>query len=128
LTQAGAECNLAAGVMKRQRLTGAIVLAVIAALSAAGYLGYVRGDRRHHTVTSRAGRAYATSVQAVVQTGGWSYNVRLDVPGIDPTGIEHDGSRPACLRAYRQTLIHFGTVNVTLPSGGSQRSVVWVQC
>jgi len=78
-------------------------------------------------VTVRAGLAYASSVQAVVQIGGWSYAVPLDVPWIDSTGTEHIGGRPSCLPAFKQTSIHFGTVNITVPGGASQRSVVWVR-
>jgi len=82
----------------------------------------------HQTVTARAGLAYASSVQAVVQAGGWSYEVPLDVPWIDSTGTEHEGGSPSCLPAFEQTLIDFGAVSITVAGGASQRSVVWVRC
>jgi hypothetical protein len=110
------------------RPTTARVLRIVAgllALMSAGALGYLIGNRDRQSITTRTGIAYSAPGQASVQTGGWTYDVPLDVPWIDSEGTVHFGARPSCLPAYRRSSIVFGTVNV--PAVGV-RSVVWVRC
>jgi hypothetical protein len=59
------------------------VIAALGVVVGAAALGYVLGYRAHQAVTTRAGVAYATPVQASVAVGRWRYNIPLDVPWID---------------------------------------------
>jgi hypothetical protein len=104
-----------------------LTFAVLLAAVVAGVLGYVFGEAGRQTVITRTGVAYSSATQAIVHTGGWSYNIPLDVPWTDTQGTLHDGGRPSCLPAYRRASIVFGTVNITL-AGATMRSVVWVRC
>lgn len=92
----------------------------------AAAIGYLVGHRGHQVITTRTGVAYASPYQAVVRDpGGFYYAIPLERTGSIPKGTMHDGGRPACLPAFRESRIVFGTVdNPVLAT----RSVVWVRC
>ncbi len=60
------------------------VVPVLVAL--AGFLGYNRGEHAGRTVTASRGLAYASTVQAEVKDGDWTYNIPLDITWYSPDG------------------------------------------
>jgi hypothetical protein len=52
----------------------------------AGFLGYNRGEHAGRTVTASRGLAYASTVQAEVKDGDWTYNIPLDITWYSPGG------------------------------------------
>lgn len=106
-----------------------VYLLAIAVTVAAGIAGFVLGSDPHRVVTTRAGLAYASSVQAYVQSRGVVYDIPSDVSWVDSGGVIHEGGLwPTCVPLYRRTPIVFGTVDFTLPGGAGTNAVVWVRC
>ena len=106
-------------------LVAAVALALIA-----GFVGHLIGSAEQGVHVAQ-GNAYASEYQISVTTGGWSYNIPLDVRwrASDAQGGWHEGSRPACLPASRQLQpVKFGWVPVNAPDHVGWRSVVWVDC
>jgi hypothetical protein len=64
-----------------------------------------------------------------LEADGWTYNVPLDVPWTDQSGVFHDGDRPACLAATitADVAVSFAWVDVAV-GGSGWRQVVWVGC
>jgi hypothetical protein len=119
------ENRAAMGAGYSRRVRGIVALVTVG--MAAGTGGYILGNRSHRTVTARSGFAYASPVQAFVQSAGWTYAIPLDILWVSPDGTIHEGQRPSCLPLYRRTRIVFGSVDVTIGNSGT-RSVVWVHC
>src|SRR5437660_9694500 len=79
---------------------GWLVVAAMLTALAVGGTSYVVGTNHRgagsHVAT---GYAYATPLQISAFSGGWSYDIPLDVQWLDTVGGWHQGSRPACLPA-----------------------------
>jgi hypothetical protein len=107
-----------------------VVVAIASALLVGGYGGYVLSKHKNgvHVLT---GNAHVFYHQAAIEVGGWTYGFSGGVPmWIDASGTTHpDGGWPACLsRVGARVPIRFGETSVTLPTGISEREVVWVDC
>ena len=105
-------------------------MAVAIALFVGGAVGYVLSQHRNgvHALT---GTAIVMDHQAAIEVDGWTYGFTGTVPmWIDASGSTHpDGGWPACLsRVGTKVPIRFGETYVTLPTGISEREVVWVDC
>jgi len=102
-----------------------ITCAALAVLLVA--VAYILGAHRDQT-HSASGTAYSTDQQITVSTGGWTYDIPLQVPWRDADGVLHQGSRPACLPpAYRTMPVKFRWVPANADRV-SWRVVVWVDC
>jgi hypothetical protein len=102
-------------------------MAVVACLIGAG--AFVAGE--HH---QQQGMNILTGVAAVgsdvasIPVGGWTYGLQgSNVPWVDSQGTTHMDGWPACLTGQAPR-VKFGWVPVTLPSGGTLRQIVWVDC
>ena len=97
---------------------------------AVGGTSYVVGTHHRGAGTHVAtGYAYATPLQISAFSGGWSYDIPLDVQWVGTVGGWHQGSRPACLPAATgRTPVKFGWVPVHAPGHVGWRTVVWVDC
>jgi hypothetical protein len=82
-----------------RRRTWLVVLALLAAVAVGG-TSYAIGSHHHGAQTHVAtGYAYASPLQISAFSGGWSYDIPLDVRWLGTVGGWHEGSRPACLPA-----------------------------
>ena len=107
----------------RLPLATGIVAALIALMVLVGYLAH-----RTSSTHMASGTAYSTAYQVSVTTGGWSYDVPLQVPWRDSSGSWHDASRPACLPPTDRSMpVRFAWVPAHVAQV-SWRAVVWVDC
>jgi hypothetical protein len=104
-----------------------VLVALVVVVVLAGFLGYTRGEHDGRTVTVSSGLAYATTMQAEVTAGGWSYNIPLDITWYSADGTKNLGSRPSCLPPNQRTSLTFGYVSY-YADGALNRTIVWVRC
>ena len=111
-------------VRNRLPLAASIGVALVALLAlTTGYLVH-----RTSSTNVTSGMAYSTASQIGVTTGGWSYNIPLQVRWRDASGSWHDASRAACLPpANRRVPVKFAWVSAHVDQV-TWRAVVWVDC